>query len=215
MELTPMGLAYCARHGRPAIERRIERHLALVTALLAIIDDADGDFDIEDGDDPDLEPSIGGNVLNFEAIDTELDTSDTEPSLGWTEMEGRYGNRGMAPTFDPDCEVDDADDEPNLGAPEPGFAPPLYGMWRGQLPYLPAMPLEGQGAWGRGRGDDDEQVNEDGDDLDTREADGLETGEADPAEGDSGLMIHGGNELGVGEISKRAKGRLAASGWRL
>ncbi len=211
-----MGLAYCARHGRLAIERRIERHLALVTALLAIIDDADGDFDLEDGEDPDFEPSIaptcGASVSGLD--DLELDTSDTEPSLGWTDMEGRYGNRSMAPTFDPDREVDDADDEPSLGAPEPGFAPPLHGMWRGQLPYLPAMPLIGQGAWARGKSDDDEQVNEDGDDLDTREADGLETGEADPAEGDSGLMIPGGNELGVGEISQRATGRLAANGWR-
>jgi hypothetical protein len=51
VQLTPKGVAYCLRHGRPAIERRIERHLALVTALLAVIDVVDGD--------PDQEPNLG------------------------------------------------------------------------------------------------------------------------------------------------------------
>lgn len=162
--VTPRGVAYCLAHGREAIERRIDRHLSLVTALLALIDEVDGDPDIEDGDDFDLEPSLGGSPLNFEAIDTELDTSDTEPSLGWTDMEGRYGNRSMAPTFDPDREVDDADDEPSLGAPETEFAPPEYFSTK-RLPVYAAMPLTSQSSWARGRGDDDEQVNEDGGDV--------------------------------------------------
>jgi hypothetical protein len=174
IELTPSGEAYALAHLRPAgcppgidpltwrqaLENRVEQHLSLVTTLLALLDGMDTDPDLEPIEDD--EPSIGGHAPWGREVDLELDNADTEPSLGWTDMEGRYG-RGL--TFDPDREVDDADDEPNLGAPEPGFAPPLYGMWRGQLPYLPAVPLDGQGAWARGRGDDDEQVNEDGGDI--------------------------------------------------
>lgn len=90
IELTKRGEAYALRstaNGRPAgvnpetwreaIEARIECHLGLVTALLATLDDLDGDTD--------LEPSIGSpSVIIAGALvdDCEFDISDCEPSIG-------------------------------------------------------------------------------------------------------------------------------------
>jgi hypothetical protein len=83
--LTPAGLGYCARHGREAIERRIERHLALVSALIGVLDLADGDEN--------LEPSISD--IGYPTTDDrehdccddgELDRADDEPSLGAPEI---------------------------------------------------------------------------------------------------------------------------------
>lgn len=175
IRLSPLGEAYAIAHERPygcpdgvdphlwrqALESRAERHLSLATALIAMLDVMDGD--------PDLEPALagldGGPQDDRESDGLEHgegDDADREPSLGWSDMEARYG---AAPTFDPDRELDDADDEPSLGSPETPFAPPPYGMWRGQPPYLPAIPLGGQETWARGKGDDDEQTNEDGGDV--------------------------------------------------
>jgi hypothetical protein len=82
VELTGKGWAYCFRHDREAIERRIDRHLALVTALLAILDHDDGD--------PDLEHDLvdGGEAyLEGDPLDEgEADDSDREPSLGAPEV---------------------------------------------------------------------------------------------------------------------------------
>lgn len=138
------------------IERDITAHLDLVTALLALLDDADGD--------PDLEPDIANGYL----VPDDLEGGDVldqgEPSLGWTEMEARFG---CSPEPSYECEIDDADDEPSLGAPEPRLA--STGYWGGTLPtalpFNPAMPMDSQVHWARGRGDDDEQVNEDGGDV--------------------------------------------------
>jgi len=66
---------------------------AAIEALVALLDDVDGD--------PDLEPSLGYNCYGGD--DRELDTSDDEPSLGWT-RDGFCGS-----TFDPDLEKDDAE----------------------------------------------------------------------------------------------------------
>jgi len=127
IELTPQGVAYCLAHGREATERRIERHLAIVTALLALIDSADPDPDLEPGEDD--EPSIGGTAPWGQQVDLELDDADREPSLGWTEMEARYGCR---PTFEVDLELEEGNDEPSLGSVNPqtgGFIEPL-GFWQ-------------------------------------------------------------------------------------
>lgn len=79
IQLTGKGIAYCERFDRPAIERRIERHLALVTALLAVLDDADGDPDVEA--DEDFEPQTSSMFIgNRLFLDLELDDSDREPS---------------------------------------------------------------------------------------------------------------------------------------
>lgn len=58
---------------RPVIEAEIER-------LIALLDEIDGD--------PDLEPSLGFNVLMLTyagALDLEGDTADDEPTMGATE----------------------------------------------------------------------------------------------------------------------------------
>lgn len=139
IELTPAGQAYVLAHLRPngcppgidplvwrqAIERRVERHLGLVQTLLAVLDNVDGDEN--------LEPSLGFVPLvgpyDLEADCDEDDDTEHEPSLGWTDMEARYGCR---PTFDADLEHDDADDEPSLASPEP-----LYAVISGQMGFYP------------------------------------------------------------------------------
>ncbi len=86
---------------RSALEAWIDRAIAL-------LDEMDGDPDLEDnGDD---EPSIGSLGLvgaNGQEYDLELDSSDDEPSLGWT-LDGFMGS-----TFDPDREWDDGGRKPN------------------------------------------------------------------------------------------------------
>jgi len=179
--LTSKGEAYCLRHGREATERRINRHLALVTALLALLDQADGDENLE----PYLAGIDGGPGDDREGGDV-LDSG--EPSLGWTEMETRYGC-SLSASFD--CEVDTADDEPSLGAPETIVNPM---SWHGMM-----RTNEGsQTHWARGRGDDDEVVNEDG----------------DLGEQDSGEPIPGG-EHGLDELSRHDARTMKVTGYRL
>lgn len=90
----------------------------LVAALIDWLDLLDGD--------PDLEPSLAGfDGLSYhkaevdledDGLSRELDTADDEPSLGWTDMESRFG-RLAAPTFDPDRE-EDVQDEPHDPDPD-------------------------------------------------------------------------------------------------
>jgi hypothetical protein len=75
IELTKKGAAYVQRHNptgcpegveprlwRKAVSTRIERHLALATALLALIDGMDGDCDLEDNADG--EASLGWAIAH-------------------------------------------------------------------------------------------------------------------------------------------------------
>ncbi|MEQ1771744.1 MAG: hypothetical protein ABL879_18100 [Devosia sp.] len=176
---------------REAIETSIQRHLDLVTALIAVLDQAEPD--------PDLEPALAGfsgegdDREGGDVLDQGDDDTEREPSLGWTEMEARYG---CQPVPVSDCELDASDDEPNLGAPEPGFGTADYYSIK-RMPFVGVEPLASQASWARGRGDDHETSIDDqphDGELDEREGDGLEYGEADPAEGDSGEIIRGGNE---------------------
>lgn len=95
IELTKKGEAYALRstaNGRPAgvdpetwreaIETRIEQHLGMVTAVLATLDDLDGDAD--------LEPSIGSPSVTIGGAlvdDCEFDISDLEWSIGEGDLE--------------------------------------------------------------------------------------------------------------------------------
>lgn len=77
---------------RPVIEAEIER-------LIALLDEIDGD--------PDLEPSLGFNVLMLTyagAVDLEGDTADDEPTMGATEVrlsspDYFFGMRGLFPAL--------------------------------------------------------------------------------------------------------------------
>jgi hypothetical protein len=124
--LTQAGLAYCARHGREAIERRIDRHLALVTALLGYLDAADGDENVEasisdigypvtDDRECDMADDIGeatnedgGDILD-EPHDGDLDLregepwEDLEPSLGWG-FAGMHQGQGYLAHGASDCD---------------------------------------------------------------------------------------------------------------
>lgn len=82
-------------NNREAIECEIER-------LVAVLDEMDGDFDLE------------------ESADDEPD-ADGEPQLG--ALEARTGSwAGLTPEASTDdAELDEADDEPELGAPESHF----------------------------------------------------------------------------------------------
>jgi hypothetical protein len=71
---------------------------AEVERLIAFLDALGGEPDLEDGGDD--EPD-----------------DDGEPSLGWADMEGRYGAPVTLP-FSVDVELDEADSEPSLGSPE-------------------------------------------------------------------------------------------------
>lgn len=61
---------------RQTIEDEIER-------LIAMLDEADPDPDLEEGGDDEF--TIGGGMLD-QNTDRELDSSDDEPSLGWTHL---------------------------------------------------------------------------------------------------------------------------------
>ncbi|RUT32623.1 hypothetical protein EMQ25_05600 [Arsenicitalea aurantiaca] len=88
VELTAKGLAYAERH--LATRVRLER---IVETALTMLDEIDGD--------PDLEPYLAGfdDATDDREGSTDNDECDggvdTEPSLGWTEIEGAFG---CAPT---------------------------------------------------------------------------------------------------------------------
>ena len=123
-----------ALSGREVIESEIER-------LVAVLDEMDGDFDLE------------------ESADNEPD-SDGEPQLG--APEARTGSwAGLPPeSFTDDAELDEADDEPELGAPENNFrgselrytlcAPPS------NVVLLTYHSEASQTAWAKGTGDREE-----------------------------------------------------------
>ncbi len=75
-----------------------------IERLLSFLDQTDGD--------PDFEPSLAGYSLGMD--DREGDPADTEPSLGWTDQEARWGRH--ATPADVDTELDASDDEPSLGS---------------------------------------------------------------------------------------------------
>ncbi len=86
---------------RKELRRRVNLYLGIVTGLLALLDDVDGDCDLEDAGD--FEPSLGGldifiageleSDLELDDMDSEGDVLDTregderedaEYSLGWS-----------------------------------------------------------------------------------------------------------------------------------
>jgi hypothetical protein len=141
IELTGKGLAYVHGHTRAArheIETAIETHLALVQTLIAFLDDADGD--------PDLE-----------AAGDELDASYPEGKCRACQVDGKD-------TLQHEDWEPDGSDEPNLGAPEPGLH--QAGFYMGVVSGAPlvthVVPVGSQTHWAKGWRDDDEAVNEDG-----------------------------------------------------
>ena len=89
----------------PGVSRKIRKLLLArqevaetIERLIAILDQIDGEAD--------LEP----------AGDEEEDGTEGEPSLGWTTTEASYGVKPLA--WSVDAELDDADAEPSLAAPE-------------------------------------------------------------------------------------------------
>ena len=99
--LTKKGEAYADRNDRLEIERRIDRHLGLVAALIALLDQWDGDADHEPslaapeahfgdedqsgwatGSNDDRESDVGDEP---EFVNEDGDGfDDLEPSLGWS-----------------------------------------------------------------------------------------------------------------------------------
>jgi len=204
IELTRKGDAYAHAHDpdhravRIAIEAEVER-------LISLLDDMDGD--------PDLEPSLAG--FNVDNDDREggdvLDTG--EPSLGWTEMEARFGNYGESSY---ERELDTSDDEPSLGAPSAGVPSCVaMGFWEVRPYWMTPEAFAAaqrrhddvwtsratsQADWAKGTArdleenveDEGEETNEDGDELDRGESEELENGELDYGEQDGGSHIRGG-----------------------
>ncbi|MDB5538571.1 MAG: hypothetical protein JWQ89_298 [Devosia sp.] len=68
---------------RQAVRARVESHLAIVTALLDLLDMMDGDCDLEDN--ADAESSLGGLEIHAQ-VDLEIDNADSEPLLGAPEI---------------------------------------------------------------------------------------------------------------------------------
>lgn len=73
---------------RPHLRLLIEE---FVEAAILLLDELDGDTDLEDGaeleDSADDEPSIGV-CCGYMGVDLELDTSDYEHTLGWSNPMG-------------------------------------------------------------------------------------------------------------------------------
>lgn len=89
---------------REALRQRIEDNLATVDALIAALDEMTPDPDLE----PFLADTHGDDREGGDVQDEPHDPGgDDEPSLGWTDMEARWGRH--AGTFDPDLELDDLD----------------------------------------------------------------------------------------------------------
>lgn len=145
---------------REVIESEIER-------LIGILDTIDPD--------PDLEPNLGLSgypcCADVNAIDLEGDGADDEPSLGWTEMEARFGRH--PDVLGNDTELDTSDDEPSLGSGEVQMPAPLYQLGGGHGHCLfPALYRESgtqlqhvavgftQSDWGAGSRDDREDEHD-------------------------------------------------------
>jgi len=77
-------------HRQPPLRQRIE---AAIERLIAMLDEFDGDPELEDNGD--LEPSFGGSYYYSGGLQIELegDSADSEPWLGWTEAQSRTGGR--------------------------------------------------------------------------------------------------------------------------
>ncbi|CAN7428721.1 hypothetical protein [Brucella pseudogrignonensis] len=90
---------------RRSIADEIER-------LISILDQMDGDCDLEDSDD---DANLAGDRFGDER---ELDLSDSEPSLGWTHCgakgEGvQFGPQFWGDSYGDDREGDESDQEPD------------------------------------------------------------------------------------------------------
>jgi hypothetical protein len=81
----------------PAVVR--SRAEAMIETLIALLDQIDGDPDLEDNADD--EPSIGGYPWRDDGVDLELDDADKEPSLSWAENIAQHPDI-LAEGFDPD-----------------------------------------------------------------------------------------------------------------
>lgn len=125
--LTPKGEAYAAAFSkmkpsdlRRLAEGRIQRHLDAAHALMAVLDEIDGDADSEPTlGAPNSSPGwvdhgsqtmwAAGSNADGEAEDVCEDEGaehdGREPALGWTDMESRYGRYGLG--IDDEQEEDD------------------------------------------------------------------------------------------------------------
>jgi hypothetical protein len=135
IRLTPKGEAYAVANMRPAgcpsgidpaawrraIEARAETLLDMVAALMATLDQMDGDAEAEvDTDDEDVDEDA------TEIDRGELDTSDDEWSLGWGDSmcqglgimtAGRHDQEATGPEWEP------RDGAPCQGVADLSFAP--------------------------------------------------------------------------------------------
>jgi hypothetical protein len=82
LDLTPSGVAYARAHQRHQIETKLEATLDLVSALLALLDEEDGDEN--------LEPSLGWNP--YGEIDLEGGDVGDEPELVDEDGDGNPDN---------------------------------------------------------------------------------------------------------------------------
>ena len=126
IELTHAGLAYCARFGRPAIERRIERHLALVAALIAFLDDADAD--------PDLEPSLGWTPYCDDPSTVDLEGGDVgDEAEAVNEDGGDILDEPHDEETDKSVDDDPVDECPTYFGGDLGLTYPIIGGGSGYL----------------------------------------------------------------------------------
>jgi hypothetical protein len=116
---------------RKAVARRIERHLALVSALVAALDVVDGDADLEDA-------------------------GDAEPLLGWPNA-GQRITEEMAD--DEDREIDDCDWEPSLASVETRTGSVDYYAAQHSV-FVSAPPLGSQERWAVGGMNDRENEHD-------------------------------------------------------
>jgi hypothetical protein len=153
---------------RETIEAEIER-------LIGLLDQVDGDPD-------------------FESSGDDEDDGTGEDSLGWAEMEARFGHYGDAGD---DREIDDSDDEPSLGACEPYFELPAWRpMFDSNAPLIAsAWPRGSQERWAAGRRDDCEL-----DQTDDEASVGFDVGELDDSD-DECTLGWGEAESAVGLLS--------------
>jgi hypothetical protein len=82
---------------RQIVEEAIERHHDATEALLALLDEADGD--------PELEPSLSGNGGYGMPTGHELEGDDSELDVSYSEAHGRGGQIGSSDHDDAECSL--------------------------------------------------------------------------------------------------------------
>jgi len=183
---------------RQKVEEAIERHGAAMEALIAFLDAADGDSDIEavcedegaqcegEGDDNELDCSYA--ETHGKGGKAEVECEDIEHSLGWTgdinqdrALKNCVGivSRRDGTWFDRGWDLEDQHDgrEPSLGSS------PCVG-YCGEHGASPAHTWD-QSWWGGGSSDDDRELADDSNEGDDREdlegrVAAFETGEIAP-----------------------------------